>query len=135
MLKQPKTQSGDMAFLDDLQNAILIQKHPRSMAVLWLMLVIVFTTLLWAHFALVEEVTKGDAKVIPASHEQVIESFEDGTLEKLFVKEGEIVEKGQPLLKLDSTRAEASYQEELSKTYSLQGAISRVPERKPMIYH
>ncbi|MBE5254211.1 HlyD family efflux transporter periplasmic adaptor subunit [Mixta mediterraneensis] len=125
MRKQPKMQSADMQFLDDLQNAIVMQKHPRSMAVLWLIVVIVISALVWSHFARVEEVTKGDAKVIPASHEQIIESFEDGTLETLFVKEGDLVEKGQPLLKLDSTRAEASYQEELSKTYSLKGAISR----------
>ncbi|HEY3983311.1 HlyD family efflux transporter periplasmic adaptor subunit [Cedecea sp.] len=125
MRNQSKIQPGDMQFLDDLQNAIVIQKHPRSMIVLWLMAVVVISTLVWSHFARVEEITKGDAKVIPASHEQIIESFEDGTLEKLFVKEGQLVEKGQPLLKLDSTRSEASYQEELSKTYGLKGAISR----------
>lgn len=122
---QTKLQTSDMKFLDDLQNAIIMQKTPKSMLALWLMLLITICALVWAHFAHVEEITKGDAKVIPASHEQVIESFEDGTLEKLFVKEGELVEKGQPLVKLDTTRAEASYQEELSKVYSLKGAVSR----------
>jgi multidrug efflux pump subunit AcrA (membrane-fusion protein) len=122
---QTRLQATDMQFLDDLHSAIIMQKTPKSSLILWLMLVIVITILCWAHFAIVEEITKGDAKVIPASHEQVIESFEDGTLEKLFVKEGDLVDKGQPLIKLDTTRAEASYQEELSKVYSLKGAISR----------
>ncbi|MDF7657660.1 HlyD family efflux transporter periplasmic adaptor subunit [Erwiniaceae bacterium L1_54_6] len=125
MRKKTHLHPADMPFLDDLQSAIILQKTPKSMLVLWLLLFVVVTALVWAHFAVVEEVTKGEAKVIPASHEQIIESFEDGTLEALFVKEGDLVEKGQPLLKLDSTRSEASYQEELSKSYSLKAAIAR----------
>ncbi|ERK18629.1 HlyD family secretion protein [Pantoea sp. AS-PWVM4] len=125
--KESKTrlQAEDMSFLDDLQNAIIMQKTPKSMLVLWLLVIVVVTSLVWAHFAVVEEVTKGEAKVIPASHEQTIESFEDGTLQELYVKEGQLVEKGQPLLRLDSTRSEANYQEELSKSYGLQGSIAR----------
>lgn len=125
MREKTQLQPTDMPFLDDLQSAIILQKTPKSMLVLWLLLFVVVTALVWAHFAVVEEVTKGEAKVIPASHEQIIESFEDGTLEALFVKEGDLVEKGQPLLKLDSTRSEANYQEELSKSYSLKAAIAR----------
>ncbi|ADU68740.1 HlyD family efflux transporter periplasmic adaptor subunit [Pantoea sp. At-9b] len=125
--KEPKSrlQAADMPFLDDLQSAIILQKTPKSMLVLWLLIIVVISALVWAHFAVVEEVTKGEAKVIPASHEQTIESFEDGTLQELYVKEGQLVEKGQPLLRLDSTRSEANYQEELSKSYGLQGAIAR----------
>ncbi|WP_416412789.1 HlyD family efflux transporter periplasmic adaptor subunit [Pantoea sp. App145] len=125
MRNKTPLQPADMPFLDDLQSAIILQKTPKSMLVLWLLLFVVVTGLVWAHFAVVEEVTKGEAKVIPASHEQIIESFEDGTLEALFVKEGDLVEKGQPLLKLDSTRSEANYQEELSKSHSLKAAIAR----------
>ncbi|WP_336769050.1 HlyD family type I secretion periplasmic adaptor subunit [Pantoea endophytica] len=124
--KTPRLAAEEMRFIDDLQSAIVMQKTPFSMVMLWLIAGVVVTGLVWAHFARVEEVTRGEAKVIPASHEQVIQSLEDGILESLLVREGDIVEKGQPLLKLDATSTEAKYREELSKVYGLKGAISRL---------
>ena len=106
--------------------ALIAQKTPFSMIMLYTITLVVVVALVWAHFARVEEITRGDGKVIPASREQLIQSTEGGILEELNVQEGDIVEKGQILLKIDPTRAGASYGESLSKVQGLKGSIARL---------
>jgi len=60
--------------------------------------------MLWANFAVIDEVTKGDGKAIPSSKIQKIQNLEGGIVAELFVKEGQIVEAGAPLIRLDDTR-------------------------------
>ncbi|WP_259344558.1 HlyD family type I secretion periplasmic adaptor subunit [Pseudomonas aeruginosa] len=116
----------DETFMRDLQGALIEQKTPASVLVLWLMLGTVVIGLLWAHFARVEEVTRGEGRVIPASREQVIQSLEGGIMKELYVKEGQVVEQGQELLKIDPTRVGANYGEALSRVQGLKGAIARL---------
>ena len=59
---------------------------------------------LWANFAEIDEVTKGDGKAIPSSKIQKIQNLEGGIVAELFVKEGQIVEAGASLIRLDDTR-------------------------------
>lgn len=127
--KQPdgaQLQRGDAAFMNDLRESLLTQTTPGSKAVLYLIAVILVVGLVWAKFARVEEITQGEAKIISKSREQVIQSLEGGILAQMDVREGGIVEKGQILLKIDPTRAKASYREALSKQVGLEGAIARL---------
>ncbi|MBK4716558.1 MULTISPECIES: HlyD family type I secretion periplasmic adaptor subunit [Tenebrionibacter/Tenebrionicola group] len=121
-----RVNSEDLKFMRELQGALLVQKTPVTSVVLWLIAVIVVIALTWAHFAIVEEITQGEGKVIPASREQVIQSLEGGILEELNVKEGDVVEKGQILLKIDPTRSNASFQEALSRVQGLEGTVARL---------
>lgn len=121
-----KLQPGDAAFMDDLRESLLKQTTPGSKAVLYLIAVVMVVGLIWAKFARVEEITQGEAKIISKSREQVIQSLEGGILAEMEVREGGIVEKGQVLLKIDPTRAKASYREALSKQVGLEGAIARL---------
>jgi len=117
---------NDIEFVPDLQAALLAQRTTASTLVLWLIAAIVVATLVWAHFARVEEVTRGEGRVIPSSREQVIQSLEGGILEQMYVREGDIVEAGQVLLKIDPTRAGASYREAESKVLALKGMLVRL---------
>ncbi|KFK92376.1 hemolysin secretion protein D [Serratia sp. Ag1] len=121
-----KVEGDDMAFINDLQAALISQKTPFSMIMLYTIALVVVVALVWAHFARVEEITRGDGKVIPASREQVIQSLEGGILEELKVREGDVVEKGQVLLKMDPTRADSSYGESRSKVLALEASIARL---------
>ncbi|MCK3866147.1 HlyD family type I secretion periplasmic adaptor subunit [Pseudomonas sp. B329] len=127
----------DESFMRDLQGALIEQKTPASVLVLWLMATTVVAGLVWAHFARVEEVTVGEGRVIPASREQIIQSLEGGIMKELFVKEGQVVEQGQVLLKIDPTRVGASYGESLSRVEGLKGAIARLRAEaydKPLVF-
>lgn len=119
-------QPGDAAYMNDVQESLLAQNTPGSKRVLYLIGAVLFAGVFWAYFARVEEVTLGEAKVISKSREQLIQSLEGGILTEMLVREGDVVEKGQVLLKIDSTRAVASYREVLSKVIGLKASIARL---------
>ncbi|HLA31355.1 MAG TPA: HlyD family type I secretion periplasmic adaptor subunit [Pseudomonas sp.] len=83
----------------------LIEDAPRVVRLtIWGLIAFVAFCLLWANFAVVDEVTRGDGKAIPSSRLQKIQNLEGGIVAELFVREGQIVEIGDPLLRLDDTR-------------------------------
>ena len=81
---------------------------------------------LWASRAELEEVTRGNGRVIPSSKEQVIQSLETGVLTEMLVREGDRVEKDQPLLRIDDTRAAALYRELQGKVGALAAQAARL---------
>ncbi|MGB3127669.1 MAG: HlyD family type I secretion periplasmic adaptor subunit [Pseudomonas sp.] len=117
---------GDASYMNDVQESLLTQTTPGSRLVLHLIAAVLVGGLVWAYFARVEEITQGEAKVISKSREQVIQSLEGGILAQMNVREGDVVDKGQVLLKIDATRAQASYRETLSKVIGLKASITRL---------
>lgn len=118
--------AADAEFMNDVQASLLSQTTPGSRLVMWLIIAVLGIGLLWANFARVEEITKGDGKVISRSREQVIQSLEGGILAEMNVHEGSVVNRGDVLLKIDPTRAQSSYREVLSKVVGLKGSIARL---------
>jgi adhesin transport system membrane fusion protein len=91
-----------------------------------LMLLTLGGFILWASQAELEEVTRGQGRVVPSSKEQVIQSLDPGILTELLVREGDVVEKGQLLLRIDPTRAEAMYRELEAKAVALAATAARL---------
>jgi adhesin transport system membrane fusion protein len=85
---------------------------------------VVITT--WASVFNLDEVTKGHGKVIPSSREQVVQSLDPGILSELFVKEGEQVEEGQILLRIDDARSGPVYREAMEKWFGLAAQAARL---------
>ncbi|MCO5101791.1 MAG: HlyD family type I secretion periplasmic adaptor subunit [Burkholderiaceae bacterium] len=81
--------------------------------------------LVWAASSQLEEVTRGQGRVVPSSREQVIQMLDPGVLSELLVREGDRVEKDQVLLRVDDTRATALLRELQAKTVALAAASSR----------
>lgn len=124
--RKPKLSDADADFMNDIQSSLLSQRTPGSRMVMWIVIAVLAGGLTWAHFARVEEITKGEAKIISKSREQIIQSLEGGILAEMNVREGEEVERGQVLLKIDPTRAQASYREALNKVVGLKATIARL---------
>ncbi|MDM9586499.1 HlyD family type I secretion periplasmic adaptor subunit [Pseudomonas asiatica] len=83
----------------------LIEDAPRVVRLtIWGVIAFFMFLILWASFAKVDEVTRGEGKAIPSSKLQKIQNLEGGIIAQIYAKEGEIVEVGQPLLRLDETR-------------------------------
>jgi adhesin transport system membrane fusion protein len=95
-------------------------------AILWSFLVFLLLALIWAKFAKLDEVTVGEGKVVPSSQIQVIQNLEGGIVQKVYVKEGEMVSKGQLLMQLDKTRFESSFEEGTAKATALKIKIARL---------
>ena len=101
---------------------------PRAVAILLLFGVVLFfvAAVAWAWWAEIDEVTRGQGTVIPSSQVQVIQNLEGGILKEILVREGEMVEAGQILLRIDDTGFAASLGEQNAARYSLMGQMARL---------
>ncbi|HET6787038.1 MAG TPA: biotin/lipoyl-binding protein, partial [Aquabacterium sp.] len=89
-------------------------------------LLLVVGLIVWASFAQVDEVTKGEAKVVPSKQLQVIQALDGGVVSEILVQEGQVVEAGQLLLKIDETRATSGVRESAAQTFSLKVKLARL---------
>lgn len=110
----------------DADWARLQQEPVRARLLLRAIALIILLLLLWAAFAEVDEVARGEGKVIPSSQLQVIQSFDGGVVEEVFVHEGQVVEKGDLLLRIDPTRFVSSYRENRAEYLALQVRAARL---------
>lgn len=124
--REPRLSAQDAAFMDDVREALLVRSSAGAQTVLYMVAVVLVAGLAWAHFARVEEVTRGEAMVVSQSREQVVQSLEGGIVRQIAVREGELVEAGQLLAKIDPTRAESSYRELQAKALGLKATIARL---------
>jgi adhesin transport system membrane fusion protein len=82
--------------------------------------------LAWAGLTTLQEVTRGDGRIIPSSKMQVIQSAEPGVVREILVREGQRVEKGDILARLDSTLTSSGLGELSSRANSLEAAVARL---------
>jgi adhesin transport system membrane fusion protein len=94
--------------------------------ILWTAAFFIIAALMWANYAVLDEVTTGQGKVIPSSEVQIIQNLEGGIIKNIFVKEGQIVKKNQILMQIDNTRFMSSYDESERKKDALQLEIIRI---------
>lgn len=98
----------------------------KSSRIIWAFLLLLVALIVWAYFAEIVEVSTGSGKVVPTSREQVIQSLEGGIISDLYVREGDIVDKGQVLAQLDLTKTEATVEESAAKYRAALASIARL---------
>ncbi len=111
-----------------LKNSSSIRSHGKNSAhwLLWITFLFVLIFLVWAKFAVLEEVTVSSATIIPLSHVQTIQNMEGGIVKSILVHEGDIVQKGQVLVYLDPTRFQSALNEARARDVALQVKIARL---------
>ena len=67
--------------------------------------------LMWASYAEIPEVVRGDGKIVPPTRTQMLQSLEGGIVEQVFVSEGDAVDAGQIVAKIDPTQFQSAYEE------------------------
>lgn len=98
----------------------------KSSRIIWAFLLLLVALITWSYFAEIVEVSTGSGKVVPTSREQVIQSLEGGIISELYVREGDIVDKGQVLAQLDLTKTEATVEESAAKYRAALASIARL---------
>ena len=93
---------------------------------IWSLVGFFLFALLWASFAVVDEVTRGDGKAIPSSKLQKVQNLEGGIVKKLFVHEGQVVNIGDPLIQLDDTRFSSNVGETEADRQALMLRVQRL---------
>ncbi|WNN43083.1 MULTISPECIES: HlyD family efflux transporter periplasmic adaptor subunit [Winslowiella] len=104
----------------------LKRNEKRTSAIIWVCAAALLLFFIWAYFAVLDEVTVGSGKVTPYTHAQVIETLDGGIVDQLSVHEGDIVEKGEILARLDPTRFQSNFGEAQSKVRTLRASAERL---------
>nr|WP_087575644.1 HlyD family type I secretion periplasmic adaptor subunit [Sphingomonas sp. CDS-1] len=119
-----------MTMLSALRSPLAVaevrDRHPGWLVFSLLLLALLAALLVWARFAVLEEVTTGAAQIVPSGKVQTIQSLEGGIVSALKVHEGDLVEAGQPLIVIDPTRAESSFNEMERRRRSLLASAARL---------
>ena len=118
--------ADDAPFMTDTNAAVILGASRSSHLILTCTTAFFAIALLWAALANIDEVTRGEGKVIPSNKIQVIQNLEGGIVSEILVSEGEQVEKDQPLLRLDDIRFSSSYREAKSRYLTLQAQAARL---------
>jgi adhesin transport system membrane fusion protein len=80
----------------------------------------------WASLAHVDEVTRGEGRVIPSRQLQLVQSLDGGVVSEILVHEGQVVERDQLLLKIDETRATSGVRESAAQGFALRARQARL---------
>lgn len=118
--------TADSEFMPELAGASLQDSPRRSRIIVWLTAGLIICALLWANFAVLDEVTMGEGKAIPSNKVQVIQNLEGGIVTQIYVREGQMVDKGDKLLQLDDTRFRSNKGESEVDRYALTAQVERL---------
>lgn len=82
--------------------------------------------LLWASLTQVDRTVRGEGRVVPSSKLQVVSNLEGGIVEEILVKPGQLVTKGDSLIRLSPTLSASAYGSTSSQVDVLQTRIARL---------
>jgi adhesin transport system membrane fusion protein len=116
----------DEPYVSDLNAAHMGGVRPRSRLMLWIAAAFLAISLIWSYFAKLDEITRATGRVIPSSQIQVVQNLEGGILAELKVEEGDLVEKNQPIIRIDDIRFASSFKEDQQKMLEKAAKIARL---------
>jgi membrane fusion protein, adhesin transport system len=82
--------------------------------------------LAWAALAQLDEVTRGEGRVITQSQIQLVQNLEGGIVSEILVREGDLVQKDQILLRIDPMRFQAAFREGEQGAMALKARMARL---------
>lgn len=106
-----KVNKKDLHYMSSVSEAMLEQAPTGAKYLLWSVGVFVVIALLWANLAELDELSRGEGEIIPSQQLQVIQNLEGGIVAEILIHEGDLVEKGQVLLRIDDTRFASTFKE------------------------
>ena len=123
-------------FATDADLAMLRQEPLRARMLLRSTGIMCVVFIVWAAIAQLDEVTRGEGRVIPSRQIQILQSIDGGLVSEILVREGEVVQANQLLIKIDETRFVSSVKENQSQSLGLIAKAARLKalsDGKPFI--
>jgi adhesin transport system membrane fusion protein len=110
--------------LEDLADRV----KPRSASnlLLWLILGFFALFVLWASFAELDRTVHAPGRIVPSARLQVISNLEGGIVAQILVRVGDVVKRGQALVRLDQTTSDAELGSSELTVGALQAKIARL---------
>jgi adhesin transport system membrane fusion protein len=119
-------QRSDFAFANDVRAAAELETPRTARMLLYTTLALLVVGLIWAHFAVLDEVKRGNGRVVPSRQTQVVQSLEGGIVGEILVREGDIVQQGQPLMRIDDTKFAAEFGEVRERRAAVAARVARL---------
>lgn len=116
----------DYEFMHSLSAAVIQVTPSKLRIVLYFWLVAIVLFFVWAHFASIDEIARGEGEIVPSGKNQMIQNLEGGIVDEILVKEGQEVKKGEILLKIDNQKSESSLTTNAIKADALEAKIVRL---------
>ena len=118
--------SEELLFANDARGAVERASRTRGWFLLVLIIALLALLAAWANWAKVPKVTSGIGRVVPSQQTQIVESLEPGIVAEILVREGDIVEAGQGLIRIDDTGASSKQGELRRRQASLTAELDRL---------
>jgi len=121
-----RMQAEDIDLTTDIRTSILAQSPRGGRAITWVIFTLYVSFMVWAYFSEIDQVTRGDGKVVPSTQVQIVQNLEGGILSEILVDVGQLVKKDQLLLRIDETRFSSSFQQNRGKYLSYKARAARL---------
>ena len=125
-MRKRRYSEEELGFMSEVDAAMYNRGRGGAYVLSLTICLLLASFLVWAHFAVLDEVTRGMGQVIPSQRVQVIQNLEGGILEETLVRENQIVEKGDILVRISNELAQSTLQDMASQALTHQGAIARL---------
>jgi len=117
---------NDYEYMKSLSAAVAFSSSKKLHVGLISFFVTMVLFITWAAFAEIDEIARGNGKVVPSGQNQVVQNLEGGIIQEIFVKEGDNVEKGQTLIRISNEKGISTALSNELKSYYLQAKIQRL---------
>ena len=121
-----RMQPEDVDLTTDIRTSILAQTPKGGRAILWVVVALLVLFMVWAYYSEIEQVTRGDGKVVPSTQIQVVQNLEGGILSEIMIDVGQLVKKDQLLLRIDETRFSSSFKQNRVKYLASKSKAARL---------
>ncbi len=116
----------DYEYMRSLSSAVL-ENTPKKISILvWFWIVIIASLITWASFSEIDEIVRGQGKVIPSTENHMIQNLEGGIVKEILVSEGDIIKKGDILIKIGNEKSQSTYETNYLKSLELKARIIRL---------
>lgn len=116
----------DVDLTTDIRTSILAQSPRGGRAIVWVIFILFLFFIVWAYYSNIEQVTRGDGKVVPSTQIQVVQNLEGGILSEILIHVGQLVKKDQMLLRIDETRFSSSFKQNRMKYLASKARAARL---------
>jgi len=117
---------GDAKFARHSVQAEVIGPSRVAYAVVVLSVAFFVAVFFWAKYAVIDEVTRGEGRVIPSSKVQIIQNLEGGIIKDVLVSAGDLVQPDEILMRIDNVDSGSDLGELQVRRVRLIGRIARL---------
>ena len=118
--------NNDYEFMNSLSAAIMIKTPSKTSRVIKIWLFSIFVFIVWASYAEIDEITRGDGDVVPYGQNQIIQNLEGGIVESILIQEGQLVKTGQVILKINNSKSMSTAESNAMKFRELEAKRMRL---------